>query len=173
MTGLDPLAGPGETGQQSPSAFMMTSCWGGEADSGGMAIIQQEKMAEWPCTMSLSSELPACWACVLLHLEGFVDVLRPGLPWMGLPKREEAIGPWCLQRPEVLDTGKSLRSQSLRSRNDIMYKFLFKLTQGFGDSLRFPPGLAQMDLVGAPPQWPVWSVIRHMGQLWRGGGHTA
>lgn len=56
VTGLDPLGGLGGTGQkQGPSAFMMTSCWGGEADwGGGVSIIQQEEMAEWPLRVSLS-----------------------------------------------------------------------------------------------------------------------
>lgn len=47
-------------------------------------------------------------------LKGRIDVLGPDLTWMGLPKREESIGAWCLQSPEALDPDRSPHRSALR-----------------------------------------------------------
>lgn len=116
VTGLDPLAGPGETGQkQGPSAFMMTSCWGGKADSGGCGHNLAGKdggvASHDEPKQRIDQRAGSASFCILKE---FVDVLRPGLTWMGLPKREEAVGSWCLQSPEALDTLDHPHSSTFR-----------------------------------------------------------
>ena len=70
-----------------------------------------------------------------------VEVLRaPGLAWLGLPRRSEAAGFWCLQSPGSYghrDESAQLHPQGVGSEplarerdvfKKVLQKFLFKLT---------------------------------------------